>query len=334
MTIHVLICDDSALARKQIAATLPGDWDINIQFAEQGIDALSLLRSRHIDLLILDLNMPDLDGYGVLQAIRQEAIRVLTLVVSGDIQPQALQRVKELGALDFLKKPVSAQTLARQLSGYGLYRPGADTRWSAPDTLPAPAPSLQSCLQEMANVAMGQATDLLARLLNVFVEQPIPRVSRIARSELSMVISAVEGNNHYSAVCQGFVGAGVSGEALLLFSDASIGEMARLLHYDTPDTAVNEVEILMDMSSILFGAFLNGLGEQLNIRLGLSQPTVLGLHQQVTTLLEHHVRQSEQLLCIEIPYELEQLHLHCNLLVLLTEDSVNRLEQRLIYLAE
>ncbi|WP_227875128.1 hypothetical protein [Oceanisphaera profunda] len=88
------------------------------------------------------------------------------------------------------------------------------------------------------------------------------------------------------------------------------------------------------MSNILFSAFIKGLGQQLDICFGLGQPHLLSRPQHIEGLLAHHRQQTEQLLCIEIPYELEQQNINCNLLVLLTEDSVTRLEQRLSYLLE
>ena len=181
---------------------------------------------------------------------------------------------------------------------------------------------------------MGRSSDLLARLLRVFVKQPIPRVEMIARSELSMAISAAQADSSYSAVCQGFTGAGVAGEALLLFADASFNDMAELLHYEDMDTESIQVEVLMDMSSILFGAFLKGIGDQLDLKLGLGHPTVLGQHRQIGDLLEHHSTRHEKLLCIEISYELEDREISCDMLVLLTEDSVPFLEQRLQYLVD
>lgn len=50
--------------------------------------------------------MPQMDGYEVLQAIQEQNLNVLTVVVSGDIQPTAHQRVLGLGAIDFIKKTV------------------------------------------------------------------------------------------------------------------------------------------------------------------------------------------------------------------------------------
>src|SRR5690606_40692154 len=74
---------------------------------------------------------------------------------------------------------------------------------------------MRDVLQELTNVAMGQAGDLLARLLNVFVKLPIPNVNLIEVSELHMALASVEHESTTSAVCQGFIGGGVSGEALL-----------------------------------------------------------------------------------------------------------------------
>lgn len=334
MTTRILICDDSRLARKQVASSLPSDWDITLHFASDGKEALSFLETQGADLLFLDLNMPELDGYGVLEAIKTHALSVVTVVISGDIQPDALHKVGALGAIGFISKPIDADQLLQILTQYGLYR-AVESAPTAQQTNQLDDPvTLFECLQEMANIAMGQASNLLSKLLKVFIHQPIPKVAHIERSELNMAISAIEGNKHYAAVCQGFVGAGVSGEALLLFTDTNSEQMAKLLNYDAGASSTPEIEALLDMSNILFSAFIKGLGEQLDIHFGLAQPHILGRHQHLEGLLEYHRQQTEQLVCIEIPYKLEQQSINCNLLVLLTESSIKRLEQRLTYLLE
>ena len=342
MTTRVLICDDSSLARKQMAPALPKNWNAEVTFAFDGRNALEKLRAGAGELMFLDLNMPEMDGYQVLEAILKEDLPVLTIVVSGDIQPEARARVRKLGAIEFIKKPTDTDLVLKLLQDYGFLRPEdlveEHEQSAASDTtnttLTSAPISLNDYLQEIANVAMGRSSDLLARLLRVFVKQPIPRVEMIARSELSMAISAAQADSSYSAVCQGFTGAGVAGEALLLFADASFNDMAELLHYEDMDTESIQVEVLMDMSSILFGAFLKGIGDQLDLKLGLGHPTVLGQHRQIGDLLEHHSTRHEKLLCIEISYELEDREISCDMLVLLTEDSVPFLEQRLQYLVD
>ncbi|PCM45261.1 response regulator [Marinobacter sp. ANT_B65] len=343
MTTRILICDDSALARKQMARALPSGLAETILFANNGVEALEKLRAHEADLMFLDLNMPQMDGYAVLEHVLAEDLPIMTIVVSGDIQPEARERVRKLGAIDFIKKPTDLSVVLALLTEYGFYRPGdlenaalndGDLISDNKSDVPEISVSLSDYLQEISNVAMGRSSDLLARLLRVFVKQPIPKIAFIANSELHMAISAARDSNTYSAVCQGFTGAGIAGEALLLFADASFREMAKLLHYETLESESVNVEVLMDMSSILFGAFLNGIGDQLDLKLGLGHPSVLGQHRQIAELLEHQNSREEQLLCIEISYTLEGQDMHCDMLILLTEDSIPFLEQRLQYLTD
>ena len=333
MTTRILICDDSALARKQIARTLPAGLSDKVLFATNGTEALEILRAQKADLMFLDLNMPEMDGYEVLEHVQVEGLPVITIVVSGDIQPEARERVRKLGAIDFIKKPTDTVTVTNLLADYGFNPPG-DGALNPGNQLQTQeiSVSLNDYLQEISNVAMGRSSDLLARLLRVFVKQPIPKVAFISSSEVHMAISAAHDNDTYSAVCQGFTGAGIAGEALLLFADSSFREMAELLHYETLEGEAVNVEVLMDMSSILFGAFLNGIGDQLDLKLSLGHPSVLGQHRQIEHLLEHQSSRKEHLLCIEISYALENRNIQCDMLVLLTEDSVPFLEQRLQYL--
>lgn len=342
MTTRILICDDSALARKQMARALPEGLQGNVSFAQGGAEALEKLRRQEAELMFLDLNMPEMDGYQVLEQVRNDDLPVMTIVVSGDIQPEARERVRKLGALDFIRKPIETSSVLGLLVEYGMYRPGELEDTALQDTslkstgskAPEISVSLNDYLQEISNVAMGRSSDLLARLLRVFVKQPIPKVAFLANSELHMAISSVSDSDTYSAVCQGFTGAGIAGEALLLFADASFREMAEMLHYDSLEGDAVNVEVLMDMSSILFGAFLKGIGDQLDLKLSLGHPTVLGQHRQIGELLEHHSAREEQLLCIEICYTLEERDIECDMLILLTEDSVPFLEDRLQYLVD
>lgn len=120
MSSSVLICDDSNLARKQVLRSLPEQWDTDVQLAKNGLEALEILRNQHIDVMFLDLTMPELDGVGVLQALKEENITVKVFVISADIQPEMQSRVLDLGAKAFLKKPVSGDLLVSTLQEHGI----------------------------------------------------------------------------------------------------------------------------------------------------------------------------------------------------------------------
>lgn len=127
MMFPILICDDSGMARKMLKRSLPEDWPVTIHTVENGQQAMELMAREHIALLFLDLNMPEMDGYQVLQAMRQQQLETFVIVVSGDIQPQARQRVNELCAISFMQKPVNKFELEKVLIQYGIYQPGMAT---------------------------------------------------------------------------------------------------------------------------------------------------------------------------------------------------------------
>ena len=120
MTIPLLICDDSAMARKQVKRSLPDSWEVDITFATNGVEGIEAIRSGKGEMVFLDLTMPELDGYGVLKQVQEEGHKSIVIVISADIQPEARDRVMGLGALDFIKKPVDSKKLQDVLRNYGL----------------------------------------------------------------------------------------------------------------------------------------------------------------------------------------------------------------------
>lgn len=120
MAIPLLICDDSNMARRQLVKALPEGWDVSISYASNGLEALAAIRQGKGEMVFLDLTMPELDGFGVLAAIREEDLKSVVIVISGDIQPLARDRVMQLGAIDFIKKPISQEKLRQTLETFGL----------------------------------------------------------------------------------------------------------------------------------------------------------------------------------------------------------------------
>lgn len=342
MVAAVLICDDSNLARKQMARSLPADWQEKISFAGHGQEALEVLKRQPIDLLFLDLNMPILDGYEVLQAISQQNIPVKVVVVSGDIQPEARERVLGYGALDFIRKPVAAEKLTEVLQQFLSKHTAEDSKKVLDRAMNANQlagdfaldPELRDVFQELTNVAMGQAGDLLARLLKVFVKLPIPNVNVIEVSELHMAIASVEQKQTTSAVCQGFIGGGISGEALLILNDSSFVDIAKLLNYTGKLTTKTELELLMDIGNILIGAVLKGLAEQIDMTFSQGHPVVLGQHAPVSEMIKANAKRWKRTLAIEISYGIENYNINCDLLLLFTEDSIKTMNYKVAFLLE
>lgn len=364
MSTKLLICDDSNMARKQVARSLPDNWDVDVSFATNGFEAIDAIKAGKGDVLLLDLNMPEMDGYEVLETIVAQDLNTMTVVISGDIQPTAHKRVTSLGALDFIKKPVSKENLTKILMSYGIFseedlksvvsevqvtpepsvskveliQPKVEEPSIAPQVVEQKdielAPDLRDCYQEIANVAMGRAGDLLARLLDVFVLLPIPNVNLIEVSELSMALSSVASNDSTSGVCQGFIGAGISGEALLILNDSSFADVARLMNYQNNLDESTELELLMDMANTLIGACLSGVSEQLDLPFSQGHPVVLGRHRKISELIATNSSKWQKTLAIEISYNIENYDIKCDLLLLFTEESMRTLNNKIAYLLD
>ena len=331
MPLNVLICDDSGFARKQLARALPSDWNVNIHFAGNGQEGLEQILSGHGDLVFLDLTMPVMDGYQVLQAIKDEALKTKVIVVSGDIQPEAHSQVMQLGALSFIKKPCSADEIASLLTQFNLYQAGGESTEIAEQTLNLSV-EVRDVYQELANVAMGQAADLLARMLGQFVILPIPNVNVLEVSELHMALNSASGESTLSAVCQGFIGAGIAGEALVLFHDSSFTDLAKLMKYQGVLDRNAELELLMDMSNVLIGAFLRGFAMQLDVPFNQGHPVVLGQHRPVEDLIKATQHRWRRTLAIEINYKIRDHQVQCDLLLLFTEDSLQFMNHKIMHL--
>ena len=196
------------MARKQLIRALPAEWPVSITQVSNGEEAMQVLRQGLVEVMLLDLTMPVMDGFEVLAALRDEGIRCKVIVVSGDVQEEAIRRVSELGALAFIKKPADPEKLRETLSRLNLLEPPAAIRTGTSAQVAVPARpafelkiNFRDALREISNVAMGRAAALLAKVLDVFVELPVPAVNIFEVSELHMTLADAQRGERFSVLC-------------------------------------------------------------------------------------------------------------------------------------
>lgn len=328
--LNLLICDDSSMARKQLLRALPADWPALVIQAVDGQVGLELLRQKRFDLVLLDLTMPVLDGYAVLAAIRAEGLSCKVIVVSGDVQDEALRRVTDLGALAFLKKPVDPEILRDTLHRLGLLE--SSGAGGALRIASEPGISFRDAFQEVVNVAMGQAAALLAKVLGVYVRLPVPNVNLLEVGELQMALAQGECDQRLTTVSQGYIAGGISGEALIIFHDSDIADVARLMRWEPEQSST--MELLLDLSCILIGACLRGIAAQLNVPFSQGHPQVLSHLGQLAQLAQLDKARWKKTLAVELSYSIEGHDIHFDLLLLFTEDSIPRIQHNIAYLME
>jgi two-component system LytT family response regulator len=103
MKIRTLIVDDEALARERLRQLLQAEPEIQVVGeCADGREAIAAINQESPDLVFLDIQMPELDGFGVLEAIRTEPAPVVVFVTAHD---QFALRAFEVHAVDYLLKP-------------------------------------------------------------------------------------------------------------------------------------------------------------------------------------------------------------------------------------
>lgn len=330
--IPVVVCDDSPLARKQIIRALQS-WNLEITQASHGLEALEAVRAGKGTLLFLDLNMPVMDGYQTLERIRSQDLPCLVIVISGDVQEEARERVMALGAIGFIRKPIETAVLHDALASYGLLEELEASGENAPkpEAVFDQALQLQDYYQELSNIAMGRAAERLAKLQGAFLELPVPRVRLIEAEGLATLLERIRIESHTTdTLCQGFLGSGIAGEAILTFDHNSLDDMSRLMQIEEEVTPSLRREMLMDVANILISAYLVSLGDQLDIHFSQSPPVILGTHYQLPPASD--LKKGQHVLSIEIGYRLEGYEISCSLIILFTEDSLHALNERTRYL--
>lgn len=107
---HVLVVDDNEANVQLLEALLTRSGLRHVATARDGDEALRMVRDFQPDLILLDLRMPKLDGYTVLERLRslEDAEYLPILVLTADLTRDAVHRALDLGARDFLTKPFDA----------------------------------------------------------------------------------------------------------------------------------------------------------------------------------------------------------------------------------
>ena len=109
----LLIVDDSKVMREMIVACLRGEPNLAFTHAASGLEAIERLSLKSFDLVVLDLNMPDIGGFEVLEFIRgQDKLKRLPiLIVTSRNDERSRTRSLEAGASRFMTKPFTPEGL-------------------------------------------------------------------------------------------------------------------------------------------------------------------------------------------------------------------------------
>ncbi|WP_339026239.1 two-component system sensor histidine kinase RcsC [Leclercia pneumoniae] len=113
----ILVVDDHPINRRLLADQL-GSLGYQCKTANDGVDALNVLSKNHIDIVLSDVNMPNMDGYRLTQRIRQLGLTLPVVGVTANALAEEKQRCLESGMDSCLSKPVTLDVLKQTLAVY------------------------------------------------------------------------------------------------------------------------------------------------------------------------------------------------------------------------
>ncbi|UFH31861.1 response regulator [Chryseobacterium sp. C-71] len=118
--LRVLVVDDNAI-NQSLMKHLLSQWNINFDIANNGLEAVEFLRNNDCDLVLMDIQMPQMDGYAATQQIR-EVLKLDTPIIAMTAHALAGEREKCLsrGMNEYISKPINEEELFKLISNFGL----------------------------------------------------------------------------------------------------------------------------------------------------------------------------------------------------------------------
>jgi chemotaxis protein CheC len=190
----------------------------------------------------------------------------------------------------------------------------------------------RDALQEISNLAMGQAATRLAKLLNTFIELSVPRVRVVGVRDAAATLRDMTGIDEVvTAVRQGFR-SDIKGEALVICRSSGVGHLCGLVndpYVHSAYEAVGQAELMFDVANVLIGACVSCVLGQLDRMPIFSPPGLLGEKIPLDDVFAPDSLAWNVALLLEVNFALEDQTFRAHLVLLMAEDSIRRMSDAL-----
>jgi two-component system response regulator LytT len=192
MPINVIIVDDEKPARDELGFLLKGFQEVSvIGQGKNGVEALALIKEHSPDLVFLDVQMPGLDGFGVLKKLVERKMKIPHVVFATAFDQYAVQAF-EVNAIDYVLKPFDKSRIAKAIQRV---RKMVETQTTATDRLEQLVAQLGAAKQSSPSPAVKVLINTQQRLLLVDAEDMI--FASIDGGMITVVARELEGSSNY-----------------------------------------------------------------------------------------------------------------------------------------
>jgi two-component system, LytTR family, response regulator LytT len=196
MALRVVIVDDEALARQELQYLLEAAGDVEVVAAgSNGIEGVELIKAQKPDLVFLDVQMPGLDGFGVLKKLLEKKMRLPQVVFATAYDRYAV-RAFEVNAVDYLLKPFDRARVKQTLEKARARMPAVEAAGDAGTA--AKLDALIRLMGEAQAAPKAQTGKVVVRAQNrlLLVDQREICFASIEDGAISVVTAAVEGSSN------------------------------------------------------------------------------------------------------------------------------------------
>lgn len=109
----IIVVDDSSIIRNYLQRACATKYDVTT--VSGGSEAISHLGDNHYDLILLDLMMPGVDGFGVLDYLKNNNNNIPVVIISGDTTKETIDRAFQYNVVDMIEKPFSEKTIIEKI---------------------------------------------------------------------------------------------------------------------------------------------------------------------------------------------------------------------------
>ncbi|MDY0051553.1 MAG: response regulator transcription factor [Aliarcobacter sp.] len=113
--MKILLVEDDIMLNEMITEYISSTGHI-IKSTQTGNESLEILNNENFDLLILDINLPDIDGFTILEKLHEQKRMIPTIYISALIDIEDISRAFDLGCFDYLKKPFHLKELTLRIN--------------------------------------------------------------------------------------------------------------------------------------------------------------------------------------------------------------------------
>lgn len=274
----ILLIDDSEYMRK-LTGQILSESGYDVFMASSGSEGLRLAASEKPDCVILDLLMPDMDGFDVLKQLRQDRNTIPIIIFSSDIQDSARARCFKLGAFDFVDKPPQRDTLVNKIKmAVGLNQKGSSLLLNDKQN---------DVLNEMINIGIGKGADMLNAILGAHIKLEVPFVRVLSQDDFKRDIEKNRVNS-LSAVNLSFKG-DITGNVELVFPKESAANLVAALTGEDPKTILLDsisTGTLSEIGNIVINAVIGSICTMFDFKLTYSAPMYLeGNYEKLSMLI-------------------------------------------------